>query len=178
MKAPGMYDALFNGGDGSAVLLTQDDVSVLLSLWFGLACVWDIVIGLVFYRSQIGFLTGWVHHIVYVWMMIGCTTGYGIFVTSVVYSPNFVLVLVEELPTFLLALGSIFPSLRTDLGFGVTFFALRLVYHVFMFYFTIRFYTLTRIPTVMFSLTLAMHLQWFSGWVKMYFCPKKKEKKL
>ena len=39
------------------------------------------------------------------------------------------IVTLEELPTWLLAAGAMFPSLRTDLGFGASFFLLRICYH-------------------------------------------------
>jgi hypothetical protein len=42
----------------------------------------------------------------------------------------FVVLCLEELPTFLLGLGTLYPCLRTDLGFGLTFFFFRLLVHV------------------------------------------------
>ena len=82
----------------------------------------------------------------------------------------FSLFLVEEFPTFLLGLGSINKDLRTDYGFGGTFFVLRILYHSIHFY-TI-FFLWSRDPegkmdVIRFNmvLTMSLHLYWFSGWV-------------
>jgi hypothetical protein len=77
------------------------------------------------YRSEIGLLSGWMHHTVYVlilsWVVrSGCTAGF------MVFSP-------AELPTFILALGSVHKPWRLDLPMGLTFFATRIVYFTYAF---------------------------------------------
>ena len=47
--------------------------------------------------------------------MIISTTGNGFFMTAIPFASSFVFMLIEEFPTFLLALGSVYPSLRTGL---------------------------------------------------------------
>jgi hypothetical protein len=42
--------------------------------------------------------------------------------------------LIEEIPTFLMALGVVFPACKTDAGFGVSYLLLRIVFHVAMFH--------------------------------------------
>ena len=99
--------------------------------------------------------------------MIASTTGNGFFIHSEVFCASFVYVAIEELPTFLLALGSVFPSCRTDFGFGITFFFLRLVYHTYMLIYSILSKT-DYIVTILYILTLILHVFWFSTWVTKY----------
>jgi hypothetical protein len=72
-----------------------------------------------------------------------------------------------EVPTTLLALGSVFPQYRTDIGFGITFFITRLIYN---FYLAYRLYSLSpggMIWRVCLSV-LCMHLYWFYKWATVY----------
>jgi len=72
------------------------------------------------------FLTCWVHHTLYLWLVYftlhSCLAGS----VGILY--------LLELPTFLMALGTVFPNMRTDLGFGGSFFSLRLAYHFWVCY--------------------------------------------
>lgn len=145
----------------------RTDFSVLVSLWFAIANIFDIAVGVVYYPKYLGLLTAYVHHSVFVWMMYASTTGDGIFITLRPFSLSFCNCLIEELPTFLLALGSVYAPLRTDLGFGVTFFLLRIVYHVFFFVYAIQIGVQTTV-LVLYTLTLTLHLNWFYSWVTKY----------
>lgn len=153
-----------------------DNFAVLACLWFFLACLFDILFGLVFYRQQLGLLTAYIHHTVFMWIMVTGITGNGIFLTCEPFAPSFVYMLIEELPTFLLALGSIYPEYRTDIGFGITFFLLRLVYHFYHLAFALK----NKVPViiiVLYSMSGLLHINWFYGWVKMMLKPKKTAKK-
>lgn len=75
--------------------------------------------------------------------------------------------LVEELPTFLLALGTVFPSMRTDMGFGVTFFVFRVSFHAAMMAYS--FYSgVSTLVKILYGITMTMHLFWFNSWLKKY----------
>jgi hypothetical protein len=167
-------------------LHNSDDMSFLVCLWFGLFNATDLVFGSLMYPAQMDFLTAYIHHPLFIYIMIACTTGYygvwmenGKLVPTLVpaFAPSFMLMTVEELPTFILALGSVFPSLRSDLGFGISFFLLRIVYHgyVMMRGIQVGVHTFT---SCLFGLTMVMHIFWFRGWVVSYLNPKKKDKKL
>ena len=143
--------------------------AALLCMWFLMANVFDLVFGLLFYRRQLGFLTAYVHHSVFIWTMVAATTGNGGFLTCRPFASAFMYVIIEELPTFLLALGSVVPACRTDLGFGLTFFLFRIAYHVG--FFGLALYNRQKVDTpviVLYSLTLAMHVNWFYNWVIKY----------
>lgn len=144
-----------------------DNVAVLVTVWFALANIVDLLFGLVYYPKQLGLLTAHIHHSVFIWIMWTSSTGNGLFLTANPFAPAFSLMLIEEIPTFLLALGSIVPALRTDIGFGATFFLLRIVYHIFIFAYALKSGVET-VVAVLYTLTLTLHLFWFYGWVTKY----------
>jgi hypothetical protein len=114
---------------------------------------------LMFYPKHIDVLTGWVHHTVYMWLM------YHIHVTHT--QGSFTLFLVEELPTFLLALGNVSRELRTNLAFGCSFFATRIAWHAFMLH---HFWAARKMMVTplwpFIALTLLLHLHWLYGYLK------------
>lgn len=79
------------------------------------------------------------------------------------YNTFFLLVCLEEVPTFLLGLGTLFPALRTDAGFGITFFLFRLAMHAWFMWWMPKGF-----PFYCFILSLVMHIFWFKGWVQKY----------
>lgn len=145
-----------------------DNIATFACATFGMATLLDLLLGIVFYPKHIQLLSGWVHHTVFIWLSYFFITGNGFFMTEATpFAPVFGVSLMQEFPTFLLALGSLFPSCRTDLGFGITFFLLRVCLHG---YFMIYFFAARpyKIIIIMYLLTMTMHLNWFYGWVKNY----------
>lgn len=149
------------------VFHSLNNYCALVCLWFALANIFDLAVGSVFYPKYVGFLTGWVHHSAFIWIMYACTSGNTPWGPVRPFSSLFLFHCIEELPTFLLALGSMFPSLRSDLGFGVTFFLFRILLHLYMFVYLYRLQCDT-IVTVIFFLTTLLHLNWFGTWVTKY----------
>lgn len=144
-----------------------DNISALMCLWFALANAADLLYGFLFYRKYVQLLSGWAHHVVFIWIMYMCTTGDGIFLTIQPFAATFAMSSLEEIPTFLLALGALNPQLRTDLGFGITFFIFRIVYHFYLMYAGwISGYDITL--RVLHALTFALHVSWFNSWRKNY----------
>jgi len=163
----------FDTSKGREVFQNVTDCNILVAIWFSIANVADLVFGLLCYAKYLDPLTAWVHHIIYIWIMIASTTGHGGFMTCEYFAATFSIMLLEELPTAILALGHVFPSLRSDWGFGSTFFVLRLCYHIYMASYAFLSGVET-IVTVLFCLTTCMHAYWFYGWVTMM---KKNERK-
>lgn len=166
-KVPTFDKFLWFGENGRVVFHSLDNVSVLVCVWFALANVFDLVFGLLFYRRYLDPLTAYVHHVVYVWVLVAAITGDGGFAKFEPFAAGPVYMFIEEVPTFLLALGSVFPSCRTDIGFGVTFFWLRIVYHSYMLLYSIFLGVDTVIP-VMYVLTLTLHVYWYYLWLSKY----------
>lgn len=146
-------------------LLGRDDFGTIACVIFGMANVCDLFLGLVFYPENLSFLTTYFHHTVFTWLMVCAVTTHGGFVTTPSpFVPSFVMALPEEVPTFLLALGSVSKKLRTDLGFGITFFLLRIVYHLFLLYYVIA--SGCHYVTIgMYVLSTTLHVLWFKSWI-------------
>ena len=147
------------------VIYGKDDFATLCCIFFGTSMVSDLVLGILFYRRHMGFLTGYFHHTMFSWLMIFAITSNGLIThTATPFAPAFSITLIEEIPTFILNLGVIFPACRSDLGFGLTFFALRVVFHsVFLGY--LLYHNAYPQLLVLGSLTLAIHMNWFWRWL-------------
>lgn len=143
--------------------------SAFQAMWFGIANALDLALGTLFYPKHLHILTAWVHHTIFIWVMFAASTGNTLFYHTTPFYSGFAIVAIEEIPTFLLALGSIFPMLRTDLGFGISFFLLRIVYHggffISAFYFI---HDIEPMVAFLFAGTLLLHLHWFSTWQAKY----------
>jgi hypothetical protein len=79
------------------------------------------------------------------------------------YTSPFIICFFQELPTFALALGSVFPSCRSDAFFGATFFLLRICHN-----FLLWLYCPMDIKKVYFSMGMLMHIFWFKTWCMKY----------
>ncbi|KAJ3553142.1 hypothetical protein NM688_g3774 [Phlebia brevispora] len=71
----------------------------------------DLAIGSMHYRSSISLLTGWIHHIVYILLITLVVIPYN-------FSSLFALCCILELPTFILAIGSLDAAYRNDYVFA------------------------------------------------------------
>ena len=130
------------------------DLSVAFFVWYLLV---DTVLGAVAYSSSFHLLSGWFHHIFYIFFYLytyfrGCT---------VAASVTFVL----EVPVIVLGCGHINPRLRSDLGFGLVFFLCRILYHLWI---GVQWYTsisgpLSHLWTVI-AAVFGLHLHWFYKW--------------
>lgn len=158
---PLAYDYLSSYGD-----ITRIQPS---SMWTYCACrffqaylIADIVLGLLHYRSRVNWLTGWVHHSVYVFIV-----EYSIRQN---WSHIFCLCAIMEIPTFVLAIATIYPHLRSDVLFAATFFLTRILLHVrlgFSFFLhRARVTDGSMGPGIIMACIFPLHAFWFSGCVK------------
>lgn len=121
----------------------------------------DTAFGMASYRAQFDPVAGWFHHI-----------AYSIFFASALrykFANGLASAMPLELTTIVLGLGHIWPQLRADLLFGVSFILLRIIYHGFM---TVAYFTMradvtpaSNVWSVM-LLAFGLHLHWFVGWLK------------
>ena len=124
--------------------------------------VMDVVIGFFHYAKHFHFLEGWVHHAVYICFLAETYLSHqtGIFAHFGV----------EEIPTFILGFGTIFPECRSDNLFGFTFFMTRLLWHF------IGTYNAAMAPdghpvrsyTWFGYMSMLLHLHWFYTWCTKY----------
>lgn len=170
------FNEIFSFGDNAREHIHSiNNYATLTCLWFGLVNIFDLVFGTIFYPKYCGLVTAYVHHTAFIWIMWTCTTGNGLFLTCTPFATLFHLTLIEELPTFLLSLGSMVPSLRTDLGFGITFFFCRILYHGYFFLYGLK-SGVDPVVIGIFTLTMTLHLSWFYTWFVKYCFPSKEKK--
>jgi len=149
--------------EGTTLALTtnKDPFDCATMIWLISYLLLDCVIGLIDYPSQLRIDTTWIHHTFFI---ICCV----VVLNTHTYS-LFVLFLPFEIPTFVMALGTIFPSLRNDLLFGGTFFVFRIVYQSILFGYWL---TVPGLPHGMIIgsclPTTIMHFIWFYKWCRGY----------
>mmetsp|Transcript_16523 Transcript_16523/g.48113 ORF Transcript_16523/g.48113 Transcript_16523/m.48113 type:complete len:245 (-) Transcript_16523:382-1116(-) len=150
---------IYDRGLDIPVLLHHTRADRFICTFFGTYCVFDLAVGMVVYPKQVDLLTGWVHHGAYLGLMA--------YLHYFHIAGGFLIFLVEELPTFLLALGNVSRPLRTNLLFGITFLTTRILWHGFALE---RFWAsrnkthLTLWPFV--AVTMMLHLHWFYGFMR------------
>ncbi|KAK4687042.1 hypothetical protein P7C73_g3077, partial [Tremellales sp. Uapishka_1] len=134
-------------------------------VFFGCYLFSDLAIGYLKYPSQVGLLTGWIHHSVYIGLMV--------YLLQTRLMPIFLVGCIMELPTFHLAISHLIPSLRDDLLFLSLMFATRIAFHAFL----LAHCALPSsraitdgswVPTAMLALAGVLHVGWFRGGVIGY----------
>ncbi|CAO3592281.1 unnamed protein product [Absidia cylindrospora] len=140
--------------------LTQNtSKDIALVCFFQVYLALDLCLGQRYYRQRITWVTGWLHHSIYL-----------ILLTWFLYCriPSFfVCASVLEFPTLILALGALHPPWRSDRMFAFTFFALRLVLHTFMIH-RLKHYHYVRSLWCIVLAILPLHLYWFYGIVHLH----------
>jgi hypothetical protein len=125
----------------------------------------DLVLGYLHYPTQMGLATGWIHHTLYLILL-------PMFVSSKL-SGGFMIAAFLEFPTVFLALGNLNENYRAEYLFGFSFFATRIVFHL---YYGYRIHLTT--PELLWPiiLTVPLHLHWFYSWARRQFRLKGLEK--
>ncbi|KAJ7620199.1 hypothetical protein FB45DRAFT_799423 [Roridomyces roridus] len=111
---------------GLGALETRDYLSRPVNRFFQAYLAADLLMGALFYRKQVGLLTGWVHHFAYI-VIVEATLRSG-------WYHIFCFAACMEFPTFLLGLSTLFPRTRSNIAFAVSFFATRIVLHITLMY--------------------------------------------
>ncbi|KAJ3994601.1 hypothetical protein F5050DRAFT_1713551 [Lentinula boryana] len=78
--------------------------------------------GAIHYRSQLNLFTGWFHHMLYL--------GIVEYAIRQKWAHVFCLAACMEFPTFVLGIATLFPILRSNIFFAVSFFLTRILFHV------------------------------------------------
>ena len=141
-----------------AANFTADPLSRFLVTFFLTFLVMDIVRCQLHYKNEMGFVEGWFHH--------SCYLGFFGWLLYEGWTVGILTTMPLEVPTVVLATGRVFPGLRQDLLFGISFLIFRIVYHSFLLY---RWYHMVSPPTRLWpypAFILLLHFYWFHGWVK------------
>ncbi|KAG0249282.1 hypothetical protein BG011_009444 [Mortierella polycephala] len=122
-------------------------------------CFGDLSIGSIYYLEQIDIASGWIHHGVYTWLVTRCAQHNQS--SSFLFGGG-----PMEISTIFLASGYMFPHLRGDFWFPLSFFITRIVYlvmiwHEFMFNFPV-----TPGGCSIYSAAFVMHVFWFSKYIQ------------
>ena len=118
----------------------------------------DLVLGSIHYPTQMGLVTGWIHHTLYLILL-------PILVSSKL-SGAFMICAFLEFPTIFLALGNLNEKYKTEYLFGISFFATRIVFHI---YYGYRIHITTPDLLLPILITIPLHLQWFYSWCSRQF---------
>ncbi|CAO3654173.1 unnamed protein product [Mucor fragilis] len=153
---PLVYTLLTNGGDLTEILAYRT-WTVIATTFFMTFLITDLVIGSVFYRSKIELLTGWIHHITY----LGTLT----WAIHNQYTAVFIMMCSLELPTFVLALGSVRSQLRRDYVFASTFLVTRILFHAYAIKCAWVMKPYGPVVTAL-SAFFPVHCFWFYGFIK------------
>ncbi|KAJ2453093.1 hypothetical protein GGF42_003881 [Coemansia sp. RSA 2424] len=154
-STPYVVYTLGQGLDVSKLVLT-DSFSLAVLGGFLSYLVWDLALGVVYYKSAITVLTGYIHHIFYI--------GLALFAATHGVSAVFCLMFYNELPTIVLAVGSMRKEWRSDLLFATTFFCTRILLHS-VFLYKLYWYSDVRFLWKLLLLVFPMHVYWFYGTV-------------
>ena len=114
----------------------------------------DLGLGCLFYRQRITLMTGWVHHLFYIVTLL--------WFLRLQISSMFTIVSILELPTLILAAGSMVHEWRSDFLFGSTFFVLRLVAHAWMMI-ALKKYHRIQFMWIIALVIYPLHVYWFYG---------------
>ncbi|KAI8380279.1 hypothetical protein BD560DRAFT_444618 [Blakeslea trispora] len=153
---PLVITLITHGGDLHEVLAYRT-WTVLVTTFFMTFLVMDLSIGIVFYRNKIELLTGWIHHLTYL-----ATLTWAIHQQ---YTGVFVMMCCLELPTFVLALGSVRSQLRRDYVFAAAFLLTRIIFHMYAMQCA---WTMQSFGPVFIALSafFPVHCFWFYGFIK------------
>lgn len=122
--------------------------------------IMDCYIGYNKYHKYMCTLSGYTHHIAYIFISMAALT--------INASSFYFLYMIEEFPTIFLSSGNYNKSLRKDNIFGLTFFITRILYHV---YLTWKFKSNTMF-LILGLLSLGLHTYWFKNWFMKYIWNK------
>ncbi|KAJ6628276.1 hypothetical protein B0H10DRAFT_2209561 [Mycena sp. CBHHK59/15] len=159
-SVPFMCDYLAAGGDVARVKM-RPALADSFNRFFQAYLVADLAVGGLCYPSQIGLLTGWVHHVVY----IGVTE---VAIRSS-WAHIFCLCASMELPTLLLGVGTLIPRLRYNTLFAASFLATRIILHLVLL--AAYAHPAARpggslVPAGILASVFPLHAMWFAGCVR------------
>ena len=147
--------------DADFIAATHEDGSASRQtlIFFAVELILDLAVGTLDYPGHVDALSGWAHHTFFL-LTSQPTLAYDA-------SGFFLGMSVVEFPTLLLAIGSIHRPWRVDLPFGVSFFALRVVYTAYYFVRLVFLARLRMLPAFT-AIALSLHLFWFRSWLASY----------
>ncbi|KAF9561108.1 hypothetical protein EC968_005849 [Mortierella alpina] len=118
----------------------------------------DLLLGMIYYRTYLDPLSGWFHHLAYLAVVSSATSQRNVSTLFAIGTPI-------EVSTIFLASGHIFPHLRSDVLFAVSFFLSRIVYPVVLLpelYLNVESRLCWKVAVV----ALMVHIHWFHKFIQ------------
>ena len=138
--------------------VAPNEFHLFMCCFFIAFVVWDLLLGLFLYRDELDLLVAWIHHLGY----------FSLLVNLIYYNAMhpFCVASIMELPTFILALGHVWPQFRQNIGFGMSFFVTRIVFHLYLIVQMYIYYT----PYwwMVMAGIFPLHAFWFTNWCTWY----------
>jgi len=163
---PFLYDYFSNGGSVKYVR-TIPNLTVTVSRFFQSYLAMDMTMGAVYYRSEVGLLTGWIHHPVYI-MIVELAIMRS-------WSHIFCLCAAMEVPTFFLGFMALHPDFRSNTAFAVAFFLTRILFHIILCISYFLHDNRTQVaggsylPSILLAIIFPVHAMWFYGCIQGFY---------
>ena len=135
----------------------DDRISRTVLLFFTACNVMDLALGWFYYRDFLYPLTTICHHIFFIIAVSGFLGSH--------HTRGFLVTFVFELPTLILSVGTVWPALRNDMAFGVTFMLTRIIYHMLTIY-RLAIMHPYGIAWKVLCFPLLLHVFWITKWVQ------------
>ena len=140
-----------------------DPLAVFAVYFFIAYMILDLILGSIFYPKHMDWLSGYVHHILYIGIF-----GLWLYNNMAIAA---CLTFFEEIPTLILSIGKINHKYRSDAIFGLSFFLIRIVYHGYLVGVILVAETLQPVLLYPSLLAMSMHIYWFYTWLIKYGLP-------
>ena len=127
------------------------------TLFFVIASYMDLFIGSIEYPDYLDVFSGWFHHLLFIYVI-----SYPLHYAT---CGSFLILTITEVPSFIIALGTIVPKLRSDYLFGSSFFVLRILYAAWCLHMHWRLAPYSYITLSTFA-SFLMNCFWFMKWVR------------
>ncbi|KAF9109236.1 hypothetical protein BGX27_007842 [Mortierella sp. AM989] len=164
----------------------ESDIATMYSAYFISYLICDLTLGAIHYRQYLDPLSGWVHHLGYLWIVSNATLQKNVSIFFAIGTPIecrtinidvcFIIVILFQISsnsisrlclvsTIFLASGHIFPKLRSDFLFAVAFITTRIVYPIVLLpelYLNVE----SRLCWKVALMALLLHVHWFRKFVQ------------
>ena len=156
-----------NGADLNSFPLLHDATARFFICFFMSYLVADMALGILYYPGQMNFVTGWLHHTLYLILLP--------ILMSSKLEGGFLICCFMEFPTIFLSLGYLSPKWKSEISFGISFFITRILFHV---YFGYQAYSSS--PGVLMPIIalFPLHVHWFGSWCRRQVRVRKRVKEL
>ncbi|KAI1315528.1 hypothetical protein EDD11_000676 [Mortierella claussenii] len=156
--------AMYLGGGGRLLFSLErypheSAFGVMTAGYFVGFCIGDLLLGLLHYRDQVNPLSGWVHHLAYMALTYQMARDQDLSLGAICGGPF-------EFSTIFLSIGYVFPNLRSDFWFPLSFFTVRIVYHFLIWHEMSFNYVAPKGCAALFGVSFLLHVFWLQKYFR------------